>query len=626
MLLKFKFCIVVIMFVIVSCKGAPQEGQSGLKEFEFSSDICSSIQNATDQRWSESSGVTKSEYYSNLLQQEKTILQYELPRYQQRMNQINSGSGPANGAGGENIDLNSATIKDTDEQQELTPATFDTDNQLPDDQEFAVATGDSANSGGFNLQGGDQVALAKEVCAGCSKLEVESKLLSLTNNSNKIETCSQQDSDEPAVTSASEKALKSDLISLIKGITRPSEFCKWIANWSGGSGAQRNRCIRETTGSFCSIALSAGTSTVTAGVQEKDLGDAAISGATKAIPGAIKSAVIGCAQQMAYNQLKEALKSGQGRQILTETVRNRATAAIKSDKLTAGDKTKRAADIKKAIALAICSAGSKLLANQIDEQPQINYDSPCRSVFHASKSRAKACLNTTASACNIAGGSISLKNFLPDGAIDSNKTTDQLIATSLEMVASAGCQSAGKAGSVLCGTISEAAGQIKKAIMTGNNDWAHCVGTDQAGACAGTVLAEKWLGVKVADIKEPVRTAVPSTEKPGYVEKDVCWCLYSCYQDDWGSNTELHRSNFYTVISNGAAGNRECTNQDGRWNWTNKKSRAGYNVFWKKRACEVIRARSANSEGFGSKGGFEVNYNGRWIYKNMTSGSCPSGI
>ena len=94
--------------------------------------------------------------------------------------------------------------------------------------------------------------------------------------------------------------------------------------------------------------------------------------------------------------------------------------------------------------------------------------------------------------------------------------------------------------------------------MTGNNDWAHCVGTDQAGACAGTVLAEKWLGVKVADIKEPVRTAVPSTEKPGYVEKDVCWCLYSCYQDDWGSNTELHRSNFYTVISNGAAGNREC--------------------------------------------------------------------
>ena len=121
------------------------------------------------------------------------------------------------------------------------------------------------------------------------------------------------------------------------------------------------------------------------------------------------------------------------------------------------------------------------------------------------------------------------------------------------------------------------------------------------------------------------QVAVPSKEVPGTFEKNVCWCDYSCYQDDWGSDTELSRSNFYTVISGGDAGGRECRNQDSRWNWTGANSSEGYKVYWKKHGCEVVKARSKDQEGFASSGGFEVYYGGKWIYKNMsaTSGSCP---
>jgi len=78
-----------------------------------------------------------------------------------------------------------------------------------------------------------------------------------------------------------------------------------------------------------------------------------------------------------------------------------------------------------------------------------------------------------------------------------------------------------------------------------------------------------------------------------------------------GKNTELYSRNYYTVISNGAAGDRECNNKQGKWNWTDEKSK-GYNVFWKLGQCDVVKARSKNKTGFASGGGFEVYWKNKW--------------
>lgn len=636
-------CVTSLFSLTLGCKVENQS--SGVKEFEFSSDICADLQKATDTRWNASAGTSKAQYHAQLVASERQVLDYELPRYRQRLNDMQTNNGPANGPGGKDIPLPNTPDKSTpdDPSKAVAPVAPTSTGQSEGAIAPVVGANPSAvNQGGLGLQNPSQssTATALQACPGCSLQEVESRLRLLEQNKTRIASCQFNDnsvstqtgvdpSDPEAGLTAQQKADRANSVNQIKdlilGASNAKALCEWWGTVSSGTGANRDRCQRESITGFCQAALSSAGS-VTTGVINESSDGKIVADVAKTIPGAVKTAMIGCVQQLAYDTVKDALRNAGTRQFLPDATKQLAKDAIDSDGLSQQARAEKAAQLKKEIALLICKAGTSLVASQIEAEPQINYDHPCRAIFATSKSRARACLNTTGSACKIAAGDIDLANFLPEGAID-DKPVAALVTEAGNVIAGAACQAGGKVSSAACATISEAAAQIRSAITSGNNDWAHCLGTDQAGACTGTVVTEYMLGVKVADFKEPIRATVPS-ETPGYFEKDVCWCYYSCYQDDWGSNKELHKSNYYTLISNGAAGERDCTRQDGRWNWTGDKSKEGYHLYWKKHDCSIYRARSRDNEGFASSGGFEVNINGRWVYKNMTatSGSCPSGI
>jgi hypothetical protein len=618
-----------------SCKF--DDDSSRVKEFEFSTNICQDIQSATDARWTAASGKSKEEFHRALISQERQIIAYELPRYQQRLSDIQSNSGPANGPTAQVQPLANTPSKNTADS-----ASGASTSSAPSPAPDANTPSTTDQNNGFELQESRAYstdALAKEVCPGCTLEQVEAKIRVLQQNHTSLSSCaiSGVDPQSTAAESEATKGLTAEQIAdressieeiknLVLGATNANGLCEWWATVASGTGASRDRCQRETINGFCQAALSAAGNTAANVASDKSV-EQIEADALKTIPGAIKTAITGCVQQLAYDTVKQALKNAGTRQFLPDLTKKLATEAIKSDNLSAAAKAEKAAELKKQIALLVCSAGTKLIANQIDAQPQVNYNNPCAAIFATSKSRAKACLNTTSSICKIGAGDISLDNFLPEGSLD-DKPVATLATEAANQIAQGGCKTAGSAGSALCATISESANQIRQAITSGNNDWAHCLGTDQVGACTGTVVTEYMLGIKVADLKEPVREPKPSVEAPEYQETEVCWCDYSCYQDDWGTDTELTRSNYYTVISRGDAGKRECDNKDGRWNWTGQKSKAGYHLYWMKHQCGVYSARSKAKNGFASEGGFELKYNGNWIYKNITSesGSCPAGI
>lgn len=610
-------CVAVALLSMNACRPTT----SAVKEFEFHADICSALQNAADTRWSASSGQTKAEYYDNLLATERQIIDYELPRYRQRLADMRSGQGPANGPGGQTVFLSN-------------PPSLST----PDEPTKSQAEQDLSSEKSNLVTGSSQIA--QEACPGCSIQEVESKLRVLESNQGRIANCQLQDStsvsaasSDPDETLTAQQKLDrantvNQIANLIIGATQAKELCTWWGSVASGTGASRDRCQRETISAFCKAAISAGTAVATGTINDRSEEKIATS-AIKGIPRAIKDSMIGCVQQLAYDTVKDALRNAGTREFVPQATQQLAKDAIKSDRLetlTAEEKAAKSAELKKQLALLVCKAGASIVASQIDAQPQINYEHPCRAIFATSKSRARACLNTTSSACKIGAGDIDLANFLPSGLLD-ERPIATIVAEAGNLIASAGCKAGGKVGTAACATISEAASQIRTAIMTGNNDWAHCLGADQAGACTGSVVTEWMLGVKAADFKESVRPVVHS-EVEGYFEQDICFCSYSCFQDDWGSNTELFRRNYYSVISNGAAGQRQCDQKDGQWNWTGLKSKQGYYIYWQRHGCMIQRARSKDESNFSSRGGFEVKVNGAWVYKNVSSeaGACPSGL
>jgi len=547
----------------LACKR--DSGSTKVKEFEFSANICQDIQSATDARWTVS-GKSKAEFHSALIAQEKQIIAYELPRYQQRLSDIQSNAGPANGPTAQVQPLTNTAAKTAADNPNnaVVAAPTDTPSTQTPSTDDPLAGFELQSSGSYNSN-----VIAREVCPGCTLEQVESKIRILQQNQANIQTCALSgndqitaDADDEATAGLTpqQKAARAKDIEQIKnivlGVSNAKGLCEWWASVASGTGASRDRCQRASINAFCQAALkSAGN--ITTGVINEKSDEKIVTDVAKTIPSAIRTAITGCVQQMAYDTVKDALRNAGTRQFLPDATKALAKEAINSDNLSDASKAKKAAELKKQIALLVCSAGTALVANQIDEQPQINYDNPCAAVFATSKSRAKACLNTTSSVCKIGAGDINLANFLPEGAID-ERPVAALATEAANLITQAGCKTAGNAGTALCATISEAANQIRKALTTGNNDWAHCLGTDQAGACSGTVVTEYMLGVKIADFKEPVRVPQPSVEAPEYQETEVCWCDYSCYQDDWGTDTEITRSNFYTVISRGDAGKRVC--------------------------------------------------------------------
>lgn len=579
--------------------------KSKVKEFEFSVDICRDLQQAVDKRWNSSLGMSRAAYHSKLVSQETSIIAYELPRYKRRMEEIRSNSGPANGPTGNEKPLPVGTS--------TSPQPSSSTSKINSQREDSATSGQAGLSLSTSSAGGS-ASNAHEVCPGCDKATIAKKLAALEKNQSSISGCvyrdpansqnSTSDIDPDQGLSAKEKeeraAAVKQMKSLIYAATQPKELCDWFARWSAGTGASRDRCKRETVEVFCKGIVDVGgniaVDTINGNVSGSGVGNHIV----KPIPGYVKDVMIACSQQWAYEKMKDALREGTFSG-LSSAIRDQAKDAITGDQLGPVSQEKKIAELKKNIALAVCKAGAGLIASQIDESPQINYDNPCAAIWAASKSRAKACLNTTASGCKIAAGDIDIRNFFPAGITD-DRPLATLTAEAVNTIAGMGCKSAGKVGTAACATISEAASQIRSALLTGNNDWAHCLGTDQAGACAGTVAAEYWLGIKVSDLGQPIRPAQPIPGEPSVLVRDYCVCDLGCYEDDWGTDTQVARGRLAKTISANDAGTRDCKRLEGRWVWSNeltgyKKSSNGFYLYWKSNNCQIRRIKNVSHTG-----------------------------
>jgi hypothetical protein len=165
------------VFANTSCKFG--DDSSRIKEFEFSSNICQDIQSATDSRWTAASGKTKEEFHRALISQERQIIAYELPRYQQRLSDIQSNSGPANGPTAQVQPLATAPSKNTPDS----PSDASTPSAPAPTGDTNTTTTDQGT--GFDLQESRAYstdALAKEVCPGCTLEQVEAKIRVLQHN------------------------------------------------------------------------------------------------------------------------------------------------------------------------------------------------------------------------------------------------------------------------------------------------------------------------------------------------------------------------------------------------------------------------------------------------------------
>ena len=600
----------VFSFIIFfSCKF--DQSKSSTKEFEFSADICRDVQQAVDKRWTSGMGVSKAAYHSKLVNQETSIIVYELPRYRRRMEEVKSNTGPANGPNtNEKLQQSGSAISPS--SQSGSPSS------KPSASNSTPSKPSSLSLAGGSGQG--NVSVASEVCPGCDKTTIARKLAILEKNQSEIHKCAYRDASDSANStsaidpdqglSVQEKAERAaavkDTKNLIFAATQPKELCEWFGRWSTGSGASRNRCNREGVEVFCKSFVDMSGNIAVDAINGKISGDRITSQAVKPIPGYIKDLMIACSQQWAYEKLKEAYRDGTYRD-LTKALKDQAKDAIVSDQLGSVSQKKKMEDLKKNIALAVCKAGAGLVASQIDATPQINFDQPCAAIFSGSKSRAKACLNTTASGCRIAAGDIDVRNFLPAGITD-DRPLATLSAEAVNTIAGMGCKSL--QANVACGAISEAASQIRSAITTGNNDWASCVGTDQVGACSGTVMAELWLGVKISDSEKPVRQPY-EVDVVGAGRKemitDACVCEQSCFEDEWGSDAPISSGSYADrLIRGGDAGIRDCERQNGRWNWLDpntgyQKSKNDKHLYWRTSNCRIRQLRNIVTSG-----GFQI--------------------
>ena len=185
-------------------------------------------------------------------------------------------------------------------------------------------------------------------------------------------------------------------------------------------------------------------------------------------------------------------------------------------------------DILHAVVSALCEAGFGFLGDVLSMEQAVNYNSPCKSVFTLDKTKLASCSRTISTICPIFlnSGYVDLHSFLPD----TNKDLLLNMLYDIGGVAVTGlCKSGGQPLGMLCTTIAAAASQIKTAILTGNNDWAHCLGTDQMGACVGTKWAEFFAGMSLSYAQSAVEKLTPDNNGGFY--GDMCLCERSCYED-----------------------------------------------------------------------------------------------
>jgi hypothetical protein len=185
--------------------------------------------------------------------------------------------------------------------------------------------------------------------------------------------------------------------------------------------------------------------------------------------------------------------------------------------------------------------------------------------------RTKACLKSGASVCAAIGGFINMKNWV---GLDSENTAINVVSDVLSVGAGAACQYGGVGP--LCGIISASFEQISKAVITGNNDWAECLGISSYFRCRGAIWGSKgWMNNE--GVQGPYRVAernpppVRDIERGEFVNVPVEWWVRPCcacrrtYYKNQGwfvSPKEVAGDNYLSVIQKGDFASGNCKHQE----------------------------------------------------------------
>lgn len=249
-----------------------------------------------------------------------------------------------------------------------------------------------------------------------------------------------------------------------------------------------------------------------------------------------------------------------------------------------------------AAAEAACTGGAALVGTKVQSTPQLDFENACRdlSPFGAgffTKERAAACFNTSASICRVAftSGSLGIYDTIPGGKSIAHKEARKII-----YAAEGALCNTSKTGSLACNTINEAGKQIYQAITTGNNDWAHCVGTDKLGACIGTLYGSKgW--TNNSGVAQAQQTA------SGDTYRGCCWCKKRFYADDkWITSDTMFRSeNWFSVIQQGDVKSGNCGFQQGKVVSNQPIKFNGHEVYYKYDECDkwYVKGDTCSSAG-----------------------------
>jgi len=215
-------------------------------------------------------------------------------------------------------------------------------------------------------------------------------------------------------------------------------------------------------------------------------------------------------------------------------------------------------DGRSVLALAACEGGAKILGHTVSETPQADFENACSTLnplLRSSKSRSRmdSCLRTGRDICEIflSSGKLNVDQLLDGVDVESPTQIQQVIKAADSEI----CSLSGEV-SVACNMIRKAAEQIREAIKNGDNDWAHCLGTDQLGACIGTLWGQRgWSN----------NSGVASAVREGdLIYRPCCWCYKDHFIDDsWlVADSRIKRGNWFGAVQEGDFASGNCKHQE----------------------------------------------------------------
>ncbi|MFO0676076.1 MAG: hypothetical protein U0169_06060 [Polyangiaceae bacterium] len=330
--------------------------------------------------------------------------------------------------------------------------------------------------------------------------------------------------------------------------------------------------IKQVCGFFAGVAAN----TVNQTDKASDaLGRMVGTGAAQAVTKSFVSTALECLKAKGTEAIAE---------VLTEATEGAAKNAFK-DSLT------KASAVGLVLATTACTVASNQVADAISTSRDVDYDNACSASAFSfkSKHRIAACMKTAGGACAAFGGTVNVGDI---AGLDP-ASTEAFFANVASAGISATCTAGGPATRILCGTINQAALQIKQAFTTGTNDWATCIPTAQLGACIGTLYAN-WESGGWSN-NEGVATSRGTGEDE---VRDCCWCYKDTYQDDgYFSDTRLSRENWFGVIQKGDFESGNCAwmeNKGIQNGGVQMYTDSGYAIYYRYAECGKVTVKGGS--------------------------------